>query len=92
MIDEKNPPKQDINFGGRHTQTAKSTVQLPAGYSAELPNAIHLKTAFATFDETYRLQDSSLVSEFTLEVLKGKVGATEWRSVKKLLNDIGVQP
>lgn len=92
VIDAKNPPMQNIDFGGRHMQTAKSTVRLPAGYSAELPNAIHLKTAFATFDETYRMQDGSLVSEFTLEVLKGKVDAAEWQSVKKLSDGIGVQP
>jgi hypothetical protein len=46
-IDEKKPPKEEIDFGGRHTQTAKSTVRLPAGYSVELPDAIHLKTAFS---------------------------------------------
>ncbi len=91
-IDEKNPPKSEIDFGGRHSQTAKSTVKLPSGYVAELPDAIHLKTAFATFDETYRITDGSLVSEFTLEVLKPKVEAAEWRSVKKFTDAATVQP
>jgi tetratricopeptide (TPR) repeat protein len=91
-IDEKKPPKQEIDFGGLHTQTAKSTVKLPPGYGADLPDAIHLKTAFATFDETYRLTDGSLVSEFTLQVLKPKVEAADWKSVKKFVDDIGVQP
>lgn len=91
-IDEKKPPKNEIDFGGRHTQTAISTVKLPPGYGVELPDAIHLKTAFATFDETYRMRDRSLVSEFTLEVLKPKVEASEWKSVKKFADDIGVQP
>lgn len=92
FIDEKKPPKTDIEFGGRHTQIATSTVKLPTGYMAELPDAIHLKTAFAQFDETYRITDGSLVSEFTLQVLKPKVDSTEWKSVKKLVDDIGVQP
>lgn len=91
-IDEKKPPKEEIDFGGRHTQVAKSTVRLPAGYSAELPDAIHLKTAFAIFDQTYRIENSSLVSEFTLQILKGKVDAAEWKNVKKLADDIGTQP
>lgn len=91
-IDEKKPPKTDIEFGGRHTQIAKSTVKLPAGYVAELPDAIHLKTTFAKFDETYRVTDGSLVSEFTLEILKPKVEGTEWKSVKKFADDIGEQP
>jgi tetratricopeptide (TPR) repeat protein len=50
-----------------------------------------LKTAFATFDQTYRVTDGSLVSEFTLEVLKPKVDAAEWKNVKKL-EDAIVQP
>ena len=91
-IDEKKPPKEAIDFGGRRTQTAKSTVKLPAGYGAEVPDAIHLKTAFATFDETYGVKDGSVVSEFTLTVLKPKVEATEWKSVKKFADDIGTQP
>ncbi len=92
VIDEKNPPKQEIDFGGRHTQTAKSTVRLPGGYSAELPDAIHLRTTFATFDETYRITDGNLVSEFTLEVLTPKVEAAEWKSVKKLTDAVVTQP
>jgi tetratricopeptide (TPR) repeat protein len=91
-IDEKKPPMQEIDFGGLHTQTAKSTVKLPTGYGADLPDAIHLKTAFATFDQTYRLTEGSLVSEFTLQVLKPKVEAADWKSVKKFVDDIGVQP
>jgi tetratricopeptide (TPR) repeat protein len=91
-IDEKKPPKQEIDFRGLHTQTAKSTVKLPSGYGADLPDAIHLKTTFAKFDETYRLSDGSLVSEFTLQVLKPKADAADWKSVKKFVDDIGVQP
>ena len=91
-VDEKKPPKEAIDFGGRHTQTAKSTVKLPPGYSAELPDAIHLKTAFANFDETYRVVDGSLVSEFLLDVLKPKVEAAQWKDVKKFTDSIGVQP
>lgn len=91
-IDEKKPPKKEIDLGGRRTQVAKSTVKLPAGYGAELPDAIHLKTEFARFDETYRITNGALVSEFTLEILKPKVEAAEWKSVKKFVDDIGMQP
>ncbi len=91
-IDEKKPPVKEIDFGTRHTQIAKSTVKLPVGYGADLPNAIHLKTAFATFDETYSITGGSLVSEFTLNVLEPKVEASEWRSVKQFADAIGTQP
>ncbi len=91
VMDEKNPPKEEIDLSSRRTQTAKSTIHLPGGYSAELPNAVHLKTTFATFDETYRLADGALVSEYTLEVLKPKVEASEWKHVKEM-TDAAAQP
>ena len=59
---------------------------------AGLPDAIHLKTTFATFNETYRMTGGSLASEFTLAVLKPKVEPEEWKSVKEFADAIGVQP
>ena len=91
-IDKDKPPKEEIDFGGRHTQSAKSTVRLPEGYGVELPDPIHLKTTFATFDETYQVKDGSLISEFRLEVLQPKVAAKEWKGVKEFADKIGTQP
>ena len=48
-IDEKKPPKKEIELGSPHTQLARSAIHLPQGYSADLPDAIHLKTTFATY-------------------------------------------
>ncbi len=91
-IDEKKPPKKEIDLGIPHTQLASSTIHLPEGYSADLPDAIHLKTAFATFDKTYQLKDGSLVSEFKLETTINKIPAADWKDYKKFLDDMGVEP
>ena len=91
-IDEKKPPKKDINLGNPHVQSAISTIHLPKGYSADLPDAIHLKSPFATFDETYRMSDGDLVSEFKLQTLLAKVPSSDWKDYKKFLDDIGASP
>jgi tetratricopeptide (TPR) repeat protein len=91
-IDEKKPPKKEIELGSPHTQLANSIIHLPEGYSADLPDAVHLKTAFATIDKTYQLKDGSLVSELRLETLTAKVPASEWKDYKRFLDDIGVEP
>jgi tetratricopeptide (TPR) repeat protein len=91
-IDEKKPPKKEIDLGSPHTQIANSVIHLPQGYSADPPDAIHLKTAFATFDKTYELKDGSLVSEFRLETLTAKIPASDWKEYKKFVDDVGVEP
>jgi tetratricopeptide (TPR) repeat protein len=91
-IDEKKPPKQDINLGSPHTFIAESIIHLPEGYSAELPNAIHHGSDFATFDRTYALKNGSLVSEYKLETLTDKVPALAWKVYKKFLDEINHDP
>jgi len=91
-IDEKKPPKKEIDLGSPHTQIANSTIHLPQGYSAEVPDAVHLKTTFATFDKTYAIKDGNLVSEFRLETLTAKVPAANWKDYKKFVDDIGTEP
>jgi tetratricopeptide (TPR) repeat protein len=91
-IDEKKPPKKEIELGGPHTQIAVSTIHLPQGYSADLPDAVHLKSIFATIDKTYQLKDGSMISELRLEILTAKVPAADWKVYKKFLDDIGEDP
>jgi tetratricopeptide (TPR) repeat protein len=91
-IDEKKPPKKEIDLGSPHTQFASATIRLPEGYGADLPDAVHLKTAFGTFDKTYQLKDGSLVSEFKLATLINKVPASDWKDYKKFVDDVGTEP
>ncbi len=91
-VDEKNPPKNPIELSGPHIQLAGSTITLPAGYSADLPDAIHLKTPFASYDRTYAVNNGKLVTQIRLETLIAKLPASEWKSYKKFVDDIGVEP
>jgi tetratricopeptide (TPR) repeat protein len=86
-IDDKNPPqKYPINLGEPRTETSVSTLKLPEGWSAELPDAIHEKTAFATFDKTYKLDHGTLTVERRVQILEKKIPADDWKSYKKWLD------
>jgi predicted Zn-dependent protease len=83
-IDEKNPPdKVAIQLGEPRVETAASTIKLPAGWGADLPAAVHQKTAFASFDKTYKVEGDTLTVERRVEVLQRQVPAADWKAYKK---------
>jgi len=82
-IDEKEPPVQAVALGVPHVETSTSAMKLPEGWSAELPAAVHAKSAYATYDETYRFDKGTVYAERRIEVLKEKVPVTDWKSYKQ---------
>ena len=83
-------PVTEIDLGASRTDSAHSTIQLPAGYSAELPESIHVKTAFATCDITYELKDGNFTAERKLVILESKLPASSWEQYKQFTKDIGL--
>lgn len=83
-VDDKNPPKiYPIQLGEPRVETSLSVIRLPAGWGAELPAAVHQKTAYAAFDKTYKIEGDTLTTERRLEVLQREVPAAEWKAYKK---------
>lgn len=93
-VDEKDPPVATIDLGQPRTETSTAEMKLPAGWTAELPEAVHEKAAFATYDLTYRFDKGTLYSERRLVVLQQKIPATEWKAYKKWTDaiDLGDEP
>ena len=86
-VDEKNPPKtQPIQLGEPRVETSVSTIKLPAGWGADLPATVHQKTAFATFDKTYKIEGDTLTTERRLEILQREVPAADWKAYKKWMD------
>ncbi len=69
------------------TDDAVSKIQLPEKFGAELPDALHVKTPFASFDKTYSLEGGTLVCKRTVVVLQSKLPANEWKDYKKFYDD-----
>ena len=87
---ETTEPTDDIDLGAPRTLTAISRIKLPDGYRTNLPDPIHVKTPFATFDKTYHFDNSEIVAERIIVVLKKKVDKAEWKQYLAFTNDISL--
>ena len=77
LTDRKSAPDQDVELGGKRTDSAVSRITLPPGFGADLPDAQHLQADFATLSREYRLEmagnDRVLVTERTLVIKAARV-------------------
>ena len=86
-VDEKDPPKKfSIELGEPRVETSISTITLPDGWGTEPPKDIHQKAAFATFDETYKIDHNVLTVERRIEILQKRIPASDWKTYKKWLD------
>jgi len=83
-------PDEDIQLGAPRTLVAISRIRLPEGYRTDVPDPVHVKTDFATFDKTYRFDGQELVAERTVVVLKSKLPKADWKEYEKFTKDIGL--
>ncbi len=90
LDEDAKEPQEDINLGAPRTLTAISTITLPKGYRTDLPDPIHVKTDFATFDKTYRFDGQQIVAERTIVVLKEKLPKAEWKRYEAFTKDISL--
>lgn len=84
-------PGDKIDLGALRTDVAVSKIQLPPAFSANLPDAVHVKTPFATFDETYSLDSGNLTVERTIVILESKLPASSWQQYKKFVDDTSLE-
>lgn len=83
-------PQQDIQLGAVRTLTAVSHIQLPEGYRTDLPDPVHVKTDFATFDKTYRFDGKTLTVERTISILRTRVPKEDWKKYEAFAKDTGL--
>jgi transglutaminase-like putative cysteine protease/Flp pilus assembly protein TadD len=89
LSSEATAPKEDIDMGAPRRMVAVTHIELPEHYRTDLPDPVHVRTEFATFDKTYRFDGKEITAERTITVLKEKVAKDEWKSYQKFAKDIG---
>lgn len=89
--DEKEPPVQSIELGAPRVEISHAEMKLPEGWGVEFPEAVHEKSAYATYDETYRFEKGTMYTERRVEVLQERVPVSDWKSYSKFAEkaDIG---
>ncbi|MFZ0690489.1 MAG: DUF3857 domain-containing protein [Acidobacteriaceae bacterium] len=90
LDDDAKQPQEDIQLGAPRTLIATSTIVLPEGYHTDLPDPIHVKTDFATFDKTYRFDGKQIVAERTIVILKEKLPKADWKRYQAFTKDISL--
>jgi transglutaminase-like putative cysteine protease/tetratricopeptide (TPR) repeat protein len=88
--DEKDPPVSPIQLGLVHTEISHATMKLPAGWSAELPAAVHARSAYITFDKTYKFENGTLITDRRIDVLTDKIPAADWKTYHQWYKDAGL--
>ena len=84
-------PDDDIQLGAPRTLVAVTHIKLPEGFRTDLPDPIHVKTDFATFDKTYHFEDGEITAERTIVILKEKLPRAEWERYQKFTKDISLE-
>jgi tetratricopeptide (TPR) repeat protein len=89
-VDEKDLPVRPIELGTPHTETSHAVMRLPKGWRADLPAAVHAKSAFATLDKTYTFEDGVLTTDRRLVILAPFVPAADWKTYHQWFKDAGL--
>ena len=87
-LDEKEPPIQDVQLLGARSVSSTAEMKLPAGWSAELPEAVHAKSEFGTYDMTFRYEKGTLYAERKWTLLKKEVPQADWRRYKAWTDEV----
>lgn len=90
LDNDSTAPEEDIRLGAPRTITDISRIRLPDGYRTDLPDAVHVKTPFATFDKTYRFEDGQIIVERNIVILKKKLAKEDWKQYQAFTKDISL--
>lgn len=80
-------PATAIQLGAERTELAQTVIHLPAGFTPELPDTVHVKTDFATYDRTYGFANGVLTADRKVVVLQSKVPVKDWKAYEKFVHD-----
>lgn len=90
LASDTKAPQHDIQLGAPRTLTAITKITLPAGYRPDLPDPIHVKTGFATFDKTYSYEGNQIVVDRQIVILKKKIAKTDWKTYQTFTRNISL--
>ncbi len=81
--DEKESPIESLELGLPRVETSAAAMTLPDGWTAELPEAQHVRSAWVNYDVTYRFEKGIVHAERRVEVLQERVPVADAMSYRK---------
>jgi tetratricopeptide (TPR) repeat protein/transglutaminase-like putative cysteine protease len=86
--DEKQKPKDSRPFLAPGKISYRATVQLPEGYSIEIPPHVSLQSEVADYTASYAVDKGTLSVERSLTVKASKITAAQWDAYCKFANAV----
>jgi len=93
-IQESDPPVAAIELGAKRKESSHAEMTLPEGWTATLPDDLHLKTPWVNYDRSYKFVNGIVVADRTIETLVDRVPQADWREYLKFADqaDLGNEP
>ncbi len=89
-VEDSDPPVEAVWLGMPRFEHSTSSLKLPDGWGAVLPEAIHVRSAYVNYDETYHFDKGILYAERKVEVLQKKVPVSDWKRYKKWVDAVNL--
>ena len=85
-LDKK--PVDPIQTGSPRIESARSVIHLPEGFTAKLPEAVHVTSSFASYDVTYTAKDGDVICETKLDVRTSSLPAEKWEEYNTFAKNV----
>jgi TonB family protein len=86
--DEAEKPKEPFWAGAPGVLIYRASVQLPKGFSIELPEETTLTNDFADYSAHYSFKDGTLFAERKMVIKKAKVTEEQWAEYQKFTKSV----
>ena len=86
--DEAEKPKEPFWVGARGQLIYRASVQLPHGFSIELPAKAAMTTDFAEYSAEYSVKNGTLFAERKLVIKKSKMAVEKWADYQKFYKGV----
>ena len=71
-------PKEPVYFGAPGKATYRASIQLPEGYSVEIPADVSLQSDLADYKASYSVAQNTLSAERVFTIKASKLSAAQW--------------
>ena len=87
-VTDIDPPVHAIQLGIPRSEVSTSTLKLPDGWSAVMPQAVHAECVYGTYDMTFRLESGTVYADRRLVILQKKVPVSDWKTYKEWVDKV----
>lgn len=88
ILDDATAPKRPMTLGAIGEQTVSATLELPPGYSVQVPADVHREVPFAEYTSHASLSGHTLHLERTLRVKQSEVPVSEFTPYRNFLKAV----